>query len=108
MEKIYNKLVRDNIPKIIESDGEKVIWRVLSSDEYKKALEAKLLEEAHEVIEALNKGETLEELADVLEVVEAIALLNDSDLEEVLKLKREKVKKKGGFSKRLYLQKTIK
>ena len=37
MEKIYNKLVRDNIPKIIESDGEKVIWRVLSSDEYKKA-----------------------------------------------------------------------
>lgn len=40
--------------------------------------------------------------------MEAIALLNDSDLEEVLRLKREKAKKKGGFSKRLYLQKTVK
>ena len=38
MEKIYNKLVRDNIPKIIENDNEVPITRVLSNDEYKDAL----------------------------------------------------------------------
>ena len=108
MEKIYNKLVRDNIPEIIEKDGETAVYRVLETAEYKGALEAKLLEEAHEVIAAQGKEDTLEELADVLEVLEALAVLNGSNLEEVIRLNKEKAKKKGGFVKRLYLQKTIK
>ena len=41
MEKIYNKLVRDKIPKIIENDGETPVVRVLNDNEYKKELEKK-------------------------------------------------------------------
>ena len=52
MEKVYNKLVRDNIPEIIKenNDGE-AITRILSDEEYKKALEDKLYEEYQEVLE---------------------------------------------------------
>ena len=45
MEKVYNKLVRDNIPEVIMNDGEYPVIRVLSDEEYKKELERKLLEE---------------------------------------------------------------
>lgn len=50
MEKIYNKLVRDKIPEIIENDGEKPIVRVLNDNEYKKELEKKLKEEYEEFL----------------------------------------------------------
>lgn len=38
MGKIYNKLVRDNITDIIEKDGEILVIRTLSENEYKKEL----------------------------------------------------------------------
>ena len=50
MERIYNKLVRDKIPEIIENDGEKPIVRVLNDNEYKKELEKKLKEEYEEFL----------------------------------------------------------
>ena len=50
MEKVYNKLVRDNIPNIIKSNGEIPIIRILDNDEYKKELENKLYEEYQEVL----------------------------------------------------------
>lgn len=55
MEKVYNKLVRDNIPEIIMNDGEYPVIRVLNDEEYKKELERKLLEEYKEVIEATDR-----------------------------------------------------
>lgn len=45
MERIYNKLVRDQIPNIIKEKGETPVIKVLNEDEYKKALEKKLYEE---------------------------------------------------------------
>ena len=50
MERIYNKLVRDNIPNIIKEKGEEPITRILSDEEYKKELEKKLNEEYQEVL----------------------------------------------------------
>lgn len=57
MERIYNKLVRDNIPSIIEGKGETPVTRILNEEEYKKELEKKLYEEYNEVLEASEKIE---------------------------------------------------
>ena len=52
MKKAFNKLVRDNIPEIIKSDGKTCITEVLSADQYLKMLDAKLNEELTEYLES--------------------------------------------------------
>ena len=108
MEKIYNKLVRDKIPEIIENDGETPEVRVLNDNEYKKELEKKLKEEYEEVLLAKDKKERLEELADMLEVIRTLALLEDEDIQSVINIMDKKREKRGGFTKKLFLEKTIK
>ena len=68
--KVYNKLVRDKIPEIIEADGKYCKTRILSGEEYIAALEAKLNEEVAEY----QKDKNLEEIADVFEVLQAICI----------------------------------
>ena len=68
MERIYNKLVRDNIPSIIKGNGATPITRILNEEEYKKELEKKLYEEYNEVLEASGE-DRVEELADMIEVI---------------------------------------
>lgn len=99
----YNKLVRDKIPEIIESNGEKPIIRILNDAEYNEELIKKLNEEYHEVIEA-DEESIIEELADMLEVMESIALLHNKTLEDILDAKEKKKIKRGGFSRKLYLK----
>ena len=108
MEKIYNKLVRDKIPEIIENDGKTPVVRVLNDNEYKKELEKKLKEEYEEVLLAKDKKERLEELADMLEVIRTLALLEDEDIQSVINIMDKKRGKRGGFTKKLFLEKTIK
>lgn len=108
MEKVFNKLVRDNIPDIIKQNDETPVTRILNDDEYKEELYKKLIEEANEVIESKDSNSTLEELADVLEVLKAIAKLNNSDLNDVIKIGDQKRIKRGGFEKRIFLEKNIK
>jgi len=103
---IYNKLVRDKIPEIIKNNGEKPITRILTDDEYKKELENKLLEEYNEVIQSSGK-DRIEELADMLEIIKALSKLENSDLDEVIKVSNEKVKKRGAFDKKIYLEKVL-
>ena len=104
MEKVFNKLVRDDIPDIIKQNGETPVTRILNDDEYKEELYKKLIEEANEVIESKDSNSTLEELADVLEVLKAIAKLNNSDLNDVIKIGDQKRIKRGGFEKRIFLE----
>ena len=106
MEKIYNKLVRDKIPEIIENDGEKPIVRVLNDNEYKKELEKKLKEEYEEFLIAEKKSERLEELADMLEVIRTLALLEDEDIQFIIDIMDKKREKRGVFTKKLILEKT--
>lgn len=105
MEKIFNKLVRDNIPNIIDNNGEVAVTRVLDDEEYRKELYKKLLEEANEVINSTEE-ETLEELADVLEILSSIASLNNKSIEDIIEIARMKREKRGGFQKRLFLERT--
>lgn len=108
MEKVYNKLVRDKIPEIIENDGETPIVRTLNDNEYRIELEKKLKEEYEEVLSANKKEERLEELADMLEIISALASLEDEDIQTVINIMDKKREKRGGFTKKLFLEKTIK
>lgn len=108
MEKIFNKLVRDNIPDIIANNGEESVTRVLENKKYKLELYKKLLEEANEVINSKSPDETIEELADVLEILRAIAKLNGKELDDIIEVADQKKSKRGGFEKRIFLEKTIK
>ncbi len=100
---MYKKLVRDKIPEIILSKGETPITRVLDNDEYKQELEKKLNEEYIEVLDATG-NDRIEELADMLEVMEALASLENKTLEDVMNVKALKQEKRGGFKDKIYLE----
>ncbi len=104
MKKEHNKLVRDNIPNIIAKSNKTSMTSILSDDqEYLYQLKRKLTEEANEVLNTNNNDALTEELADVLEVIEAIMQLCDISLDEVMKVKEDKANKNGKFNKRIYL-----
>lgn len=107
MERIYNKLVRDNIPDIIKAKGEVPVTRILSGDEYKTELEKKLKEECEEVIGASGRDRLLE-LADLIEVVKYLAVAENSGIEEILRLADEKSAEKGAFDGKIFLEKVVK
>lgn len=106
MERIYNKLVRDNIPKIIEEKNETPIIRILNDAEYKEELEKKLYEEYKEVLEA-NGNDRVEELADMLEVIKSLASLENKSLDDVISLMNSKSEKRGSFKEKIFLEKVI-
>lgn len=106
MERVYNKLVRDNIPNIIKSKGETPVTRILDDMEYKNELEKKLYEEYKEVIEA-NGDDRVEELADMIEVISALAKLENKDLSEVITISTKKSEKRGAFNDKIFLEKVI-
>lgn len=95
----YNKLVRDKIPQNIEELGKKCNYYVLDEEEYKKELDKKLLEEANEFI----ADHSTEEMADLIEVVEAIKKSHNLGEEEIEKVRLEKKSRKGGFEEKIYL-----
>lgn len=102
----FNKLVRDNIKDIIEKNGEITYTKVLDDEEYKKELNKKLLEESSEVINSKTKEELIEELADLSEVMLAIAKANDIIFEDIETKRIKKKEEKGGFEKKIFLIKT--
>jgi len=107
MEKNFNKLVRDKIPEIIEANKEQVEFKILSDEEYLIELKKKLLEECNEVINVNNKDELLEELADLLEVMKALAKIGDFNFRDIEKVAKQKALKRGAFDNKIYLIKTI-
>ncbi|WP_456274765.1 nucleoside triphosphate pyrophosphohydrolase [Bacillus sp. AK031] len=100
---VYNKLVRDKIPEIIESNGKKFTTRVLSDEEYITELKNKSFEELAEYRDAETREEALEELADLMEVVHAFAKSHDTTLEEVEEIRRKKAGIRGGFEEKIFL-----
>ena len=99
----YHKLVRNRIPEIIEKAGKTCTWSVLSDEEYLKLLDEKLNEELAEYQESKN----MEELADLLEVMRAVASARGSSMEEVEKIRIQKAEKRGGFEQKILLEQVI-
>ncbi|MBO4601488.1 MAG: nucleoside triphosphate pyrophosphohydrolase [Bacilli bacterium] len=106
MERIYKKLVRDSIPDIILSKEETPVTKVLNDEEYKKALEEKLYEEYKEVVSS-SGYDRCEELSDMIEVIRALSKLENKTLDEIIKIADEKRSKRGGFDKKIFLEKVI-
>ena len=103
MERIYNKLVRDKIPEIIIAQGETPITRVLNETDYKEELERKLFEECKEVV-AANGIERIEELADMLEVISALANSENKTLDDIINIANNKKNKRGAFNDKIFLE----
>ena len=94
------KLVRDRIPQIIRAQGDEPIVRIADPGEYRKLLRAKLVEEAHEVVTA-DDAHVPEELADVLEVVLALAADLGFDARGLERLRVAKAVERGSFTERI-------
>lgn len=95
----YDKLIRDRIPEIIEKSGKKCIVEVMDDETYIQYLDQKLNEELAEY----QADKSLEELADLLEVMYAVAAARGYSVAELESVRKEKAEKRGGFEKRLRL-----
>ena len=101
--KQYHKLVRDRIPEIIEADGKTCICETLSDEDYIALLDQKLNEELAEYQES----KSIEELADLLEVMQAVAKARGWTMEELERVRSDKASKRGGFEKRILLKEVV-
>ena len=96
---VYKKLVRDRIPEIIEESGDECVTEVLSDEEYLIKLDEKLSEEVAEY----NESHSIEELADIYEVVRACAAACGYSINELESIRREKAASCGTFEKKIML-----
>ena len=101
--KIYNKLVRDRIPEIIETDGKTCITEILSDTQYLEMLDTKLNEELAEYQES----KSLEELADLLEVMQAVVEARGWSWEQLEQVRQEKAAQRGGFARKILLKEVV-
>lgn len=99
----YNKLVRDKIPNIIEASSKKAIWSIASDDVYYQKLKDKLVEELDEFL----KSDAIEELADLVEVVEAILATKSVTISQFNDIRAKKNQQKGAFTKKFILNSVV-
>lgn len=98
-----NKLVRDEIKEIIEKEGKRAVIHTANEPEYSQRLKEKLVEEVEEFLSAPNA----EELADILEVIYALAELEKLSPTQLEQHRQKKANERGTFSKRMVLDKVI-
>ena len=99
----YHKLVRDRIPEIIEDSGKTCVYELLSDTDYLRLLDEKLQEELAEYQES----KSIEELADLLEVMQAVVKARGWTLEELEQVRADKAAKRGGFEKKILLKEVL-
>jgi predicted house-cleaning noncanonical NTP pyrophosphatase (MazG superfamily) len=99
----YRKLVRDKIPDIIKNSGKEYRIHISEEEEYIKELKNKVIEEMEEFLE----NPTEEEMGDILEALEGFIDFYGLDKNLIEKVKLEKKNSRGGFKKRIILDKVI-
>lgn len=100
---VYNKLVRDLIPDIIGAQGKQYTIKTLDIETYSIELRKKLLEEHQEYISSKTDQEASEELAEMLEVIYALATVHGVTEQELNQLRSEKAQKRGRIRERIML-----
>jgi predicted house-cleaning noncanonical NTP pyrophosphatase (MazG superfamily) len=98
---VTGKLVRDRIPQLMAAGGQRCDYHVAGPQEYRQRLAAKLLEEAAEAAHAPTPAQLVGELADVLEVVHALAATVGIDPVELERVRLATQRQRGGFAQRL-------
>lgn len=101
--KRYNKLVRDRIPEIIRSSGKSCTTEILDQQRYIQMLDAKLEEELREY----QQSKSLEELADLLEVMGAVVRARGYTWDQLRQVRMKKKEERGGFEKKILLKEVI-
>lgn len=100
---VHNKIVRDQIPEIIAAAGKTAVTRQLAPGEATSALLDKLQEEADELRAASPDG-VADELADLLEVVRALAVEYGVRWPDLIRTADTKARERGGFTRRIWLE----
>lgn len=101
----YNKLVRDNIPDIIQAKREHCeVRRITDVQEFQQELFKKIKEEATSLSMSRTKADFLEEYADLLTVLETVTELLDIKPEEIATIRSENLLRKGTYKHQLFLQ----
>ena len=95
----YNKLVRDKIPEVIKQNGDTPKIMILDDENYFDALNEKLKEEVAEYLD----GFSIDELADIMEVVYALVGYKGLSIKDFEDIRMKKREKRGGFDKRISL-----
>ena len=96
----FRKLIRDNMIDVIQSDGFRAVIRILDAEEHRRELVRKLFEEIGEYLAA----GTLEELADVYEVIRSLALLDSAYEDTLLATAADKRRRRGSFIRGVFLE----
>ncbi len=98
----YNKLIRDKIPEIIAKNGSKAITHTATDEEYLATLYAKVLEE----LEEFKAKPSTEEMADIIEVLRALAQHKNIAWGSIEPIRQKKYEERGGFEKKIILDRT--
>lgn len=99
---IHNKLVRDRIPEIIKSTGKLAVTEILDEEEYVTELRRKSKEELDEFLNSETNEEALEELADLLEIIHALAKVHAANIDKVEQIRLKKAEERGSFDERIF------
>lgn len=102
----FYKLVRDHIPINIESKGETAKSFQLDAKELLKFLKEKAIEESLEFFWEEDEDKTIEELADIYEVIRSTCKIFAINIDELIAIADKKFEKKGGFEKGTFLLET--
>lgn len=105
MPKIYDKLVRDNIPDIIASEGRMCKTEIMTDADYKQALRDKIVEEGEEIRTA-DDNDLINEIADLYEVIDALIAMYGLSEADIRDRQAQRRKSRGRFEKRIKLLST--
>lgn len=94
------KLIRDKIPDLVQDAREQIAFHYASDEEYNKALREKLVEEVGEFLQ----NPSPEEMADILEVLDALCIMYDMDPAMIQDAKDKKFLERGGFDQKIILE----
>ncbi len=100
--KVYNKLIRDNIPVILKQKGITVKIHIADDKEFTK----KLLEKLNEEVTEYTQTQTIDEMADIFEVITTILEQKKWTIEQVIAIQQQKRQQKGAFTQKIILEET--